>query len=173
MDGEIHHMPSMRQMLLAILLLTAARMAGAAAAETVAPVTLAATSRIFVTLVPHTADLDDLPRWTPDPATVRPALNLSLRSTRPNRLEFSLSRRDLLGQGDLLQLRLASDAHIVAQLLSGGQFSEADDSWIAVLGLASRVRLSYTNGSWELSVSAKRKFGDGDVRARLSYGFRF
>ena len=166
-------MPSMRQILLAMLLLTVARMAGAAPADAGAPVTLAATSRIFVTLVPHSADLDDLPHWTPDPATVRPALNLSLRSTRPNRLEFSLSQRDVLGQGDMLQLRLASDAHIVAQLLSGGQFSEADDSWIAVLGLASRVRLSYTNGPWELSVSAKRKFGDGDVRARLSYGYRF
>jgi len=34
-------------------------------------------------------------------------------------------------------------------------------------------RLSYTKRSWELSVSAKRKFADGDVRARLSYGFRF
>jgi hypothetical protein len=160
-----------RRVLLGILLLSAARMA-AASTEPAAPVTLAATSRIYVTLVPRTAD-DDESRWTDRTPQMRTGLNLTLRTTRRNRLEFSLLRRDVLAEGDRLQLRMASDAHIVAQLLSGGAFSEADDSWIAVLGLASRFRLSYTNGPWELSISAKRKFGEGDLKARLTYGFRF
>ena len=166
-------MPSIHQLLLGILLSTAAGLVSAAKDDTAAPVTLVATSRIYVTLVPRSADTDDTPRWIDSSSGVRPALNLSLRTTRRNRMEFSIGRRDLLADGDQLQLRLASDAHVVAQLLSGGQFSEEDDSWIAVLGLASRFRLSYNNGPWELSLSARRKLGDGNVRARFSYGIRF
>jgi hypothetical protein len=166
-------MPSVRQVFLGILLLTTVGVAGAASSEVPGQVTWAATSRIYVTLVPHTADPDDSVRWVEGSSTLQPALNLSLRTTRRNRLAFSLSQRDVLTQGDELQLRLASDVHIVAQLLSGGQFSEADDSWIAVLGLASRLRFAYTNGPWEFSLSARRKFGNGDVKARLSYGVHF
>jgi hypothetical protein len=166
--------PSIRQILVAVLILASAGKAGAAnSEEAVGQLRLAATSRIYVTLVPRAAEEDDGPRWLEGAPTVRPALNLPLRSIRRNRLTFSMTHRDVLVEGDQLQLRLASDAHIVAQLLSGGAFSEADDSWIAVLGLASRFRLSYTSGPFELSVSARRKFGDGSVRARLSYNLRF
>jgi hypothetical protein len=165
-------MPSVRQFLLGILLLAAASAAGAASPEALPQLTLAATSRVYITLVPRTADDDFGPRWLEGDAT-QPSLNLALRTARRNRLEFSLSQRDVLAQGDRLQLRLASDAHVVAQLLSGGAFSELDDSWIAVLGLASRVRLSYTNGPVEFSVSAKRKFGEGAVKAQLTIGTRF
>jgi hypothetical protein len=164
-------MRCVRRIVLGMLLLSVAKLA-VASTEPTAPVTLAATSRIYVTLVPRTADDDDT-RLLDSTPQMRSGLNLTLRTTRRNRLEFSLLRRDVLAEGDKLQLRMASDAHIVAQLLSGGAFSEADDSWIAVLGLASRFRLSYTNGPFELSISAKRKFGDGDLKARLTYGFRF
>jgi hypothetical protein len=167
--------PSIRRVLVSAALLLAS--AGAAGAESSEPalgqVRLAATSRIYVTLVPRSADEDEGTRWLEGGSTIRPALNLSLRTMRRNRLAFAMTHRDVLFEGDQLQLRLASDAHIVAQLLSGGAFSDADDSWIAVLGLASRFRLSYTSGPWQLSVSARHKFGDGDVKARLTYGFTF
>lgn len=166
-------MPSIRLILVLLTLLATAGVADAAAyEETVGQVTLPSASRIYVTLVPRSADVEDGPRWL-EGSTIRPALNLSLRSTRRNRLTFAMTHRDLLIEGDQLQLRMASDAHIVAQLLTGGQFSDADDSWIAVLGLASRFRLSYTAGPWELSLSARRKLGDGNVRARFSYAVRF
>lgn len=161
-----------------LLLLAASLLAGsgavrAAGSDIPAPVTLAAASRIYVTLVPRSAEDELGPRWIERSPGVQPSLNLSLRTTRRNRLEFALATRDLLAEGDQLRLRLASDAHIVAQLLSGGAFSEVDDSWIAVLGLASRFRLSYNNGPWELSVSARRKLGDGNLRARFFYKVRF
>lgn len=165
--------PSMQQLLLAVLFLAGSGAAQAAASETPAPVTLAAASRVYVTLVPRSAEDEFGPRWIEGSPRIHPSLNLSLRTSRRNRLEFALATRDLLSEGDQLRLRLASDAHIVAQLLTGGAFSEVDDSWIAVLGLASRFRLSYNNGPWELSVSARRKLGDGNLRARFSYKVRF
>jgi hypothetical protein len=167
------HIPSIRPLLLGILLLSAVGLAKAAAPDAQGQVTLAATSRIYVTLVPRSAETDDGPRPIEASSAVRPALNLSLRATRRNRLEFALATNGILTDGDQLKLRLASDAHIVAQLISGGQFSEVDDSWIAVLGLASRFGLSYNNGPWELSLSARRKLGDGNLRARFSYSIRF
>ena len=166
-------MPTIHQLIAGILLLATACVARAGALDEQGQLTLAATSRMYVTLVPRSAEPDDVPHWVDAFPSTQPSLNLSLRTSRRNRLEFSLSQHDVLADGDRLQLRLASDAHILAQLLSGGQFSEADDSWIAVLGLASRARLSYNNGPWELSLSARRRFGDGDVRARLSYSIRF
>ena len=85
------------------------------------------------------------------------------------------ARPELLCEPDELTevCSLVSDTHVLAQLLSGGQFSEVDDSWIAALGLASRVRLSYTNGPMEFTLSAKHKFGESDVQARLTLGLRF
>jgi hypothetical protein len=157
-----------------VLLLASAGTACAERSEpAVGQVRLAATSRIYVTLVPRSADDDEGARWLEGGSSIRPALNLSLRTTRRNRLAFAMTHRDVLFEGDLLQLRLASDAHVIAQLISGGAFSDADDSWIAMLGLASRFRLSYTSGPWQLSVSARHKFGDADVKARLTYGFAF
>ncbi|HTT11181.1 MAG TPA: hypothetical protein VMG60_09855 [Burkholderiaceae bacterium] len=166
-------MPSICRILLGVLLLTAAGAAVAAPPESVPQLTLGSTSRIYVTLVPRTADDDFEPRWINGATTVPSSLNLSMPVARRNRLEFSLTERDVLARGDRLQLRLASDAHILAQLLSGGQFSEVDDSWIAALGLASRLRLSYTSGPMELSVSARHKLGENDLQARLSFGVRF
>src|SRR5438552_14634509 len=119
-------MPSIHRVVLAVLLLSAVVQAHAAALDAAAPVNLAVTSRIYVTLVPHNPD-DDAPRWIEASSVAAPALNLALRTARRNRLEFSLAQRDLLTQGDQLQLRLASHAHLMAQLLSGGQFSEEDD----------------------------------------------
>ena len=166
-------MPTIHQLIAGILLLATACVARAGGQDQPGQQVLAATSRMYVTLVPRSAEPDDVPRWIDAFPNTQPSLNLSLRTSRRNRLEFSLSQQNLLADGDVLQLRMASDAHILAQLLSGGQFSEVDDSWIAVLGLASRLRLTYNNGPWELSLSAKRRFGDGDVRARISYGIRF
>jgi hypothetical protein len=152
--------------------------AGAAAAHAApqdAPptLTLSAASRIYVTLVPRTAAPDEDGWRGTDIASPSRPLNLSLAAVRRNRLEFSLTHTDVFARGDRLRLRLASDAHVIAQLLSGGQFSEADDSWIAVLGLASRVRVSYELGQWELAISARRKFGRGDARAHFGYSLRF
>lgn len=146
----------------------------AAPQDAPALLTLAMSPRIFVTLVPRAAEPDE-PYWRGLDATdaTRPRLKLPMRTVRPNRLEFSLVHTDVIANGDRLRLRMASDAHIVAQLLSGGQFSSEDDSWIAVLGFASRVKMSYDYGPWELSVSARRKFGDSDVRARFGYAVRF
>jgi hypothetical protein len=170
-------MPSIRRIFVGVSLLIAGGLVDtavhAAPVETSREVRLMPTSRIYVTLVPRSADPDDGTRWINGVPTVQPSLNLSIRTSRRNRLEFALTRRDLISEGDQLRLRLASDAHIVAQLLSGGAFSEVDDTWIAVLGLASRMRLSYNNGPWEFSLSARHRFGDGAVRARLTYGFRF
>jgi hypothetical protein len=164
---------SVRQILLGVLLLGAAGATFAAPPESTPQMALGATSRIFVTLVPHTTDDDFEPRWINGYAALQPALNLPLLAARRNRLEFSLMQRDVLARGDRLQLRLASDTHVLAQLLSGGQFSDIDDSWIAAVGLASRVRLSYTNGPMELSVVARQKLGNTDMQARLSFGARF
>jgi hypothetical protein len=177
-DGETHgrevrRVPSVRPILLGALLLTAAGETVAAPPEPTPQMAFGATSRIFVTLAPHTADDDFEPRWINGVSTLQPALNLPLLAARRNRLEFSLAQRDVLAHGDRLQLRLASDAHILAQLLSGGQFSDIDDSWIAAVGLASRVRLSYTNGPMEFSVTARHKLGNSDMQARLSFGVRF
>jgi len=167
-------MPPIRQIILGMLLLIAAGAVVAAPPETPAPLALTANSRIYITLVPRSADDDFGPRWIEGGPTGSSSLNFALRTARRNRLEFALSERDVLARGDQLQLRLASDAYALAQVLSGGQFSEIDDGWIAVLGLASRVRLSYSNGPMEFSLSAKRKFGEAsDVRARLSLGVRF
>lgn len=155
----------------AILLLAAAGLAHAMGDAVSLRVPLAATPRVFVTLTPYAAE--SAPRsfdLYPEP---RPGWAFPLRPQRRNRLEFAIVRHGVLASNDRLQLRLASDAHVFAQLLSGGRFSETDDSWLAVLGLASRVRLSYTNGPWDLTVSARRKFGDSDVRARFSYKVRF
>jgi hypothetical protein len=160
-------------MLWGAVLLISATAARAGVQDAAPPATLAAAPRMYVTLVPRAGEVDEVTRLAEYSPSFRPSLNLALLTTRRNRLEFSLAQRDVLTRGDRLQLRLASDAHVVAQLLSGGQFSEADDSWIAVLGLASRVRLSYTNGPWELSVSARRTLSDGSVRARFSYHVRF
>jgi hypothetical protein len=167
-------MPSIHRLLWGMLVLAGVGAAQAAPQDAPAAVTLAATSRVYVTLVPRTAEPDEVGGHRGDSLSPGQAyLNLPLSAARRNRLEFSLTRTDVVAQGDRLQLRLASDAHVIAQLLTGGQFSEADDSWIAMLGLASRVRLSYQLGGWELSVSARRKFGEGDVRARLAYAIRF
>jgi hypothetical protein len=166
--------PSIRRLLWAVLLVAGVGAVHAAPQEAPALVRLAATSRTFVTLVPHSAEPDD-PDWRGGQviAPSAPGLKLPLDVARRNRLEFSLTHTDLIAQGDRLRLRMASDAHVIAQLLTGGQFSEADDSWIAVLGIASRVRLSYDLGPWEFTVSARRKLGESDVRARLSYAIRF
>jgi hypothetical protein len=166
-------MPPIRRFLLGMLLLIAAGTALAAPPDTPAPLALTANSRIYITLVPRSADDDFGPRWI-DGTPTGSSLNFSLRTARRNRLEFALSERDVLARGDQFQLRLASDAYALAQVLSGGQFSEIDDGWLAVLGVASRVRLSYTNGPVEFSLSAKRKLGEAsDLRARLSLGVRF
>lgn len=167
-------MPSIRRLLWGVLLLLGAAAADAAPADAPVVLKLGATSRTFVTLVPRSAEPDEI-GWQPGDwiALNRPALNLPLGTVRPNRLEFSLTHTDVIASGDRLRLRLASDAHLIAQLLSGGQFSDAGDSWIAMLGFASRVRVSYDLGPWELSISARRKFGEGDVRARLAYAIRF
>jgi hypothetical protein len=167
-------MPPIRQVLLGTLLLIAAKAVAAAPPDAPPPLGLTANSRIYITLVPHGTEDDFGPRWIDGTSTVSSSLNFSLRTVRRNRLDFALSERDVLARGDQLQLRLASDAYAIAQLLSAGQFSEVDDSWIAVVGFASRVRLSYTNGPLEFSLSAKRKLGEtSDVRARLSLGARF
>jgi len=168
-------MPPIRRIILGtLLLLIAAGAVAAAPPDSPAPLALSANSRIYITLVPHSADDDFGPRWIGGSPTGSSSLNFSLRTARRNRLEFALSERDVLARGDLLQLRLASDAYAIAQVLSGGQFSEIDDGWIAILGLASRVRLSYTNGPMEFSLSAKRKLGEAsELRARLSLGARF
>jgi hypothetical protein len=161
-------------LLWSVVLLAAAPGVQAASADVPAPTILMASSRVYVTLVPRTAEPDEI-GWLHGDAIVpnAPSLNLPLGSVRRNRLEFSITRTDVLVRGDHLRLRLASDAHVIAQLLSGGQFSDADDSWIAMLGIASRVRITYDLGPWELSISARRKFGDADVRARFGYMLRF
>ncbi len=167
-------MPSIRRLLWVVLLVAGATSAHAAPQAQDAPALMLATSsRTYVTLVPRTAEPDEYGwRYTDIASPSRP-LNLAFGTVRRNRLEFSLTHTDVVARGDRLRLRLASDAHVIAQLLSGGQFSEADDSWIAMLGLASRVRVSYELGPWELSISARRKFGEGDVRARFAYAVRF
>lgn len=167
-------MPSIRRLLGGVLLVAGASAVHAAPQDDPAPITLAATSRTFVTLVPRSAEPDEL-GWRAGDAIAlsTPALKLPLGAARRNRLEFALTRTDVVAQGDRLRLRLASDAHVIAQLLTGGRFSEEDDSWIAMLGFASRVRLSYDLGPWEFTVSARRKLGDGHVRARLAYAIRF
>jgi len=134
---------------------------------------LVSNARVYVTLVPRGTEPEDQPHWIDRSFLSRPALDLTMPTARRNRLEFSILQRDVLARGDVLQLRLASDAHILAQLLSGGQFSDQDDSWIAILGLASRLKLSYTNGPWELSISARHRFAEGNARARLAYVVRF
>jgi hypothetical protein len=165
--------PTIHKILLA-LLLGAIAGAGQAQGTDEVPITRSGSSpRIYITLVPRAAEAGFAPDSWPHMAAERARLDLPIRTSRRNRLAFSLVHRDILSRGDVLQLRLASDAHVLAQLLSGGQFSDADDSWIAVLGLASRVRLSYTNGPWSLSLTTRRKIGDSNVRARLNYTVRF
>jgi len=164
---------SICRILLAILLLAATGATRAAPPESAPQMTLGSTARLYITLVPRTTDDDFEPRWISGAPTFPASLNLSMPAARRNRLEFALTERDVLAHGDRLQLRLASDTHVLAQLLSGGQFSDVDDSWIAALGLASRVRLSYTNGPMEFTLSAKHKFGESDVQARLTLGLRF
>src|SRR6185503_5386650 len=116
---------SIRRFLVAVVLLASAGTAGAESFEpTVGQMSLTANSRIYVTLAPRSADEEEGPRWLEGGSTIRPALNLSLRTMRRNRLAFAMTHRDVLFEGDQLQLRLASDAHIVAQLLSGGAFSD-------------------------------------------------
>lgn len=146
----------------------------AASQDTPALFTLSQSPRIYVTLVPRAAEPDE-PAWHGLDATdaTRQRLKLPLQPVRRNRLEFALTYNDVVASGDRLRMRLASDAHIIAQLLSGGQFSSEDDSWIAMLGFASRVKLSYDYGGWELSISARRKLGESDVRARFGYALRF
>lgn len=161
-------MPTLRDLVAWIVLIAAATgVARAAGNDATLRFALASSPRVFVTLTPYAADAR--PGFDQYPSAEPPALNFALQTVRRNRLEFALVRQGVIASSDRLQIRLASDAHLVAQLLSGGRFSEADDSWIAVLGLASRVRLSYTLGPWDLSVSARRKLGESDVRARFSY----
>jgi len=163
--------PTLHRLFAAILLLAATSLAQAAGNELSLQLPFVSTPRVFVTLTPYS--FDPRPGFDPYATPPHPRWNFPLQTTRRNRLEFAIVRHGVLADTDRLQVRLASDAHVFAQLLSGGRFSENDDSWIAVLGLASRVRLSYTNGPWDLSVSARRKLGDSDVRARLSYKLRF
>jgi hypothetical protein len=171
---EVTIVPSIRRLLWGMLLVAGAGAVHAAPQDALPLIRLAATSRTFVTLVPHTAEPDE-PDWRGSQiiAPSTPALKLPLDVARRNRLDFALTHTDLITRGDRLRLRMVSDAHVIVQLLTGGQFSEADDSWIAVLGIASRVRLSYELGPWEFTVSARRKFGESDVRARFSYAIRF
>ncbi len=129
------------------------------------------TPRFFVTIVPHRADIDSLPGFSESPA---PIPTLKFTAPRRGRLEFAVQQRDVFAAGDQLQLRLASDAHVVAQLLSGGRFSGAEEEgMLAMLGVASRLRLSYSNGPWSLSLGATRKLGNGEFAARISYAVRF
>jgi hypothetical protein len=166
--------PSIRlRVVTGILLLIAGTAAAAAVPDDGTPVLLPGAARVYVTLVPQGIDPRGGQHGVDLSLAARPALNLSLRTSRRNRLEFSLGRHDVLDAGDHLQIRLASDAHVIAQLLSGGRFSQEDDSWIAILGLSSRLKLSYDNGPWQFSLTACRQFGGAKVRARLTYAVRF
>jgi hypothetical protein len=129
------------------------------------------TPRFFITLVPQRANIDLVPGFGETPSAI-PALKLT--APRRSRLEFAIQQRDVFASGDQLQLRLASDAHVVAQLLSGGKFSGADEEgMLAMLGAASRLRLSYSLGPWSLALGATRKLGAGEVNARIAFSVRF
>ncbi len=128
------------------------------------------TPHFFVTLVPHRGDSEWVPGFDQGDFG---APMLRLAAPRRSRLEFAVQQRDFLTSGDQLQLRLASDAHVVAQLLSGGELSGEEEGMIAMLGVASRLKLSYSNGPWNFSLGATRKLGNGQVNARLSFAVRF
>jgi hypothetical protein len=129
--------------------------------------------RVSVTLVPDNPDVRPASGLRSNLIDSGSPLRLSLQAPRRKRLEVAINQRDVFAPGDRLQLRLASDAHLVAKLLSRGEFSGAEESMVAFLGFASRLRLSYSNGPWDFSLGATRRLGDGQVKARLTYTVRF
>jgi hypothetical protein len=154
-----------------LMLATAAAPQARSERDRIQPIDLS-TPRFIVNLVPHYADGDSVSAFQPHPQVSQSTLPLKV--LRRNRLEFAIQQRDLFASGDRLQIRLASDAHVVAQLLSHGQLSGVEEeSMVAILGLASRVRVNYDNGPWDLSLGATRRLGEGHFKARLSYTLRF